>query len=108
MFTRSPEKLYRNESLPKPMLREALSDILPDKILNRPGKADFSDVSRAMLLNETSQKYFEDLSLYDLGWLKRREVCQMFDSVYANQSYNVKSIWNLWAIHSANQLLENA
>jgi len=100
-----PDKHFKSK-LPKGLLRELPGVNLPEKISLRTDKADFTSVARSVLLSCANAHYFENLALYDQGWLRREEVLEDYKILEQQKSDWQSKVWSLWSLMSVNEFVE--
>lgn len=101
-----PDQRWR-DGLHKYVLRQAMQGLLPDKVLGRRSKAEFSRVFVESLLT-AGRRAFEDLSIADAGWIDGLVVLGMFDQV--ERRFRTEGLcrgaelWPLWSVCGADLL----
>jgi asparagine synthase (glutamine-hydrolysing) len=93
------EQRWEGDSI-KVVLRNAMNDFLPEKIITRKSKAEFSYVVPNAVKALGSKEFFYSLKAYDFGWLNRQEIMRMWSLIEAN-SDSIESqtaAWRLWLI----------
>ena len=97
-----PSEALRNYDTTKLLLRRAMADILPPKIIARKDKADISHVFADTLIRKEVSEVFSNLRIERAGWIDGSIVQGMYDKM--SNYYRAKDVryadetWGLWAV----------
>ena len=88
----------------KVVLRNALRNLLPESVLERTDKADFSFVFGDVLESLGGEELFDSLHIESLNMVdgaKIRSMCREFMAEYRkDRNYTNKHMWPLWMVFS--------
>ena len=105
---RVPERQLEADGRNKLLLRNSMSGLLPTKIVQRDTKADFSYIYPLLLKALGGRSHFENLVLYQEGWLKKSAVLDIYDKwqYLLTRTDNRESGYTeeLWTIVAVNAL----
>jgi asparagine synthase (glutamine-hydrolysing) len=73
-----PEEQHQRPGLTKVILRNAMRDILPEKVRQRLNKAEFSITIFNELEAAGGERLFDALAIADMGWVNQEKVRQMY------------------------------
>jgi asparagine synthase (glutamine-hydrolysing) len=96
-----PEDVRLRNGRRKFVLREAMRDVIPEKIRNRRDKADFSVVFWESLGRMNPHRLFDRMELKRCGWLddvEFRGAYSEFMANYADENINVWTLWTAFAL----------
>lgn len=99
----TPERMRRRGKINRYIHRRALAGIMPDKVANRTGKAEFSS---AVTANDAALQRFFACSAPDSGALSTESKgIARFLATYRNAAIDEKPTWALWGIYAYAALL---
>ena len=96
-----PEGMKRRGATGKYLHRRALRDALPAAVLERTGKADFTEILRSQL-RPLRREIAESLPARRPGWVRRDALPALFDAIERGSSWPV---WPLWGMHGCDLAL---
>ena len=93
----TPARLRLHGDTSKVIHRHAMQGVLPQAILDRTGKAEFSSVVRSQL-DRMQETLTERLSRDRATWVTQPGMAQLFET-YQNHPQNGSVLWVLWGIY---------
>ena len=107
-----PDEILQRGGLSKFVLRQSLQGMLPPSILERRDKADFSFVGVELLEAIGGRAVFENLKLYECGWIDRNVTLGLYDQMlrWYGQSdpRYVEPSWILWNLYGGERVIHLA
>ena len=97
-----PEAQRFRNNQKKFVLRQAMGHYLPESVLRRNDKAEFSEVFVEALQTQDVESLFDSLTIADMGWVDGNEIRRMYprlhelDREYDNQFH--RNIWSFWHV----------
>ena len=97
-----PEEQRSQANQRKLIIRRAMHDYLPETVLHRHTKAEFSRVFVRALKLQGGERLFDSLSIADAGWVDEKEIKSMYrkldqaESQTDDESYDY--VWPLWHV----------
>ena len=106
------DEILQRGGLSKFVLRQSLQGMLPPSILERRDKADFSFVGVELLEAIGGRAVFENLKLYECGWIDRNVTLGLYDQMlrWYGQSdpRYVEPSWILWNLYGGERVIHLA
>lgn len=100
---RLPPLMLLRQGVDRFILREAMRGMVPEEILRRRDKADFSHLFPKTLLYERSEKVFASLRIAEAGWVNRDVAKQMHDQLinrYREGDGGYRALtWKVWMLY---------
>ena len=97
-----PEEQRSRRNQRKLILRRAMRNYLPETVLHRHTKAEFSEVFAEALRVQGGQHFFDSLSIADAGWVDEKEIKSMYQKLDQGecQADDALSeyVWPLWHV----------
>ena len=107
-----PENQRRRKDRSKFVLREAMSEHLPERVRARHDKADFAHVFAEALTTPDVQRLFETPLSASLGWVDRdharRTYGRMVEDYAADNPAYAAPLWRLWMLFGIEIWLKSA
>jgi asparagine synthase (glutamine-hydrolysing) len=91
-----PDEQRARDFRRKYILRNAMSGLVPDSVLARRDKADFSILFIQALARMGGERLFDTMALESAGWVNRAKFLETYRDRSAN--YIETNIWPLWTV----------
>lgn len=98
-----PKRLLFGEGEYKFIHRRAMRGLLPQRVISRQTKAEFS-VSYRQYLPEMRELLTHDIPLRRPSWVDQKQVCTIFESY--KKEYTGPSMWLLWGLFGCDSMLD--
>ena len=97
-----PEEQRSQANQRKLILRRAMQEYLPEIVLHRHTKAEYSEVFVKALKVQGGERMFDSLSIADAGWVDEKEIKSMYKKLdqpgTKNHEELSKNVWPLWHV----------
>lgn len=97
-----PETQRFRNNQKKFVLRKAMGHYLPESVLRRHDKAEFSQIIMETLQAQGEESPFDDLTIADMGWVDENEIRRMYPRMNkldrGNDEQYYLDGWSLWHV----------
>ena len=93
-----PEEQRWRDDQPKYVLRQAMSGLLPESVLQRKNKAEFSHLFKDAIARESAGGVFQSLRLSAEGYIDARVAAEMHDRCMRGEVLPLGPVWMILAL----------
>lgn len=99
----SPDRIRVRGRTNKFVHRQAMTDLLPEAVLNRKTKADFSVVYRRYL-KDMENHFCQVIAHRRQGWINAEKLAEMYGATSQDVNFRGVSEWQLWGLFGCDAL----